>query len=137
MHRLDRDTSGLLVVAKSEQAHRHLAAQLQAAQPRPRLLGTPWLTAALTEATATVDAPIGRDPRDRKRMAVVDGGRAAVTDFRVLARHPRATELEVRLRTGRTHQIRVHLAYTGHPVLGDPARRPARRRRGAAGPARL
>ena len=128
VHRLDRDTSGLLVVAKSEAAHRHLAAQLQ----ERTLTRLYWALVAggLSEATATVEAPIGRDPKDRKRMAVVDGGRPATTDFRVLARHPHTTELEVKLRTGRTHQIRVHLAYIGHPVVGDPVY--GRRNDGAA-----
>lgn len=128
VHRLDRDTSGLLVVAKSEAAHRDLSAQLQDRS----LFRAYWALAhgAFAEATATVDAPIARDPHDRKRMAVVDSGRPAITDLRVLARHPRSTELEARLRTGRTHQIRVHLAFIGHPLLGDPVY--GRRRDGAS-----
>jgi len=118
VHRLDRDTSGLLVVAKTEAAHRALAAQL-----RDRTLGrTYWaiVRGGFRESSGTVDAPIGRDPRNRKRMAVVDRGRAAVTDFNVVERLGDASLLEVLLRTGRTHQVRVHMAYIRHPVLGDP-----------------
>jgi 23S rRNA pseudouridine1911/1915/1917 synthase len=118
VHRLDRDTSGLLVVAKSEAAHRALAAQLE----RRSLTRAYWalVHGGFPEASGSVDAPIGRHPRDRKRMAVVESGRAAITDFRVIARHPRSSELDVQLRSGRTHQIRVHLAFIGHPVVGDP-----------------
>ncbi len=118
VHRLDRDTSGLLVVAKTEAAHRALAAQLQ-----DRSLGrTYWalVHGKVNEDTGRIDAPIGRDPRDRKRMAVVDSGREAITDFAVVTRHAAHTELDVTLRTGRTHQIRVHLAYIGKPIVGDP-----------------
>jgi 23S rRNA pseudouridine1911/1915/1917 synthase len=117
VHRLDRDTSGLLVVAKTEAAHRSLARQLS-----DRALGrTYWAMAhgGFREETGTIDAPIARHPRDRRRMAIVEGGREAVTDFRVLERLNGATVLELSLRTGRTHQIRVHLASIGHPIIGD------------------
>ncbi len=128
VHRLDRDTSGLLVVAKSEAAHRNLSAQLE----RRRLTRAYWalVHGGFAEESGSIDAPIGRSPRDRKRMAVVETGRSAITDFQVSARHPRTTELDVRLRSGRTHQIRVHLAFTGHPVVGDPLY--GRRRDGAS-----
>jgi 23S rRNA pseudouridine1911/1915/1917 synthase len=118
VHRLDRFTSGLLVVARTEAAHRALAAQLAA-----RTLGRTYWTlvwGGVTEATGEIDAPIGRDPRHRQRMAVVDTGRVAHTDFVVVERLPQATVLDVSLRSGRTHQIRVHLAWVGRPVVGDP-----------------
>ncbi len=117
VHRLDRDTSGLLVVAKTEAAHRNLARQLS-----DRSLGrTYWalVHGGFREDTGTIDAPIARHPRDRRRMAIVEGGREAMTDFRVLERLAGATVLELSLRTGRTHQIRVHLASIGHPIIGD------------------
>jgi 23S rRNA pseudouridine1911/1915/1917 synthase len=118
VHRLDRFTSGLLVVAKTEAAHRALAAQLA-----DRSLGRAYwamVWGAIPEATGEIDAPIGRDPRHRQRMAVVDGGRAAQSDFRVVERLAQATVVDVTLRSGRTHQIRVHLAWVGRPVVGDP-----------------
>ena len=117
VHRIDKDTSGLLVVAKTDRAHRALSAAVAARQVTRRYAAACW--GHLSEDRVTVDRPIARDPRDRKRMAVVPGGKAARTDFARLARFGPGDLVRAHLHTGRTHQIRVHLASVGHPVLGD------------------
>ena len=117
VHRIDRDTSGLIIAAKNDYAHQFLSAQLA-----DHTLARTYeciVVGNLREDSGTVDAPIARDSRDRKRMAVVPGGRRAVTHWTVLARYPGYTHVQCRLGTGRTHQIRVHMAYLGHPILGD------------------
>ena len=118
VHRIDRDTSGLIIAAKNDAAHLALSAQLSdhtlARTYECLVLGN------LREDSGTVDAPIGRHPTDRKKMAVnTRNGRRAVTHWEVIARYNGVTHVRCRLETGRTHQIRVHMAYIGHPILGD------------------
>jgi 23S rRNA pseudouridine1911/1915/1917 synthase len=117
VHRLDKDTSGLLLVAKDDATHRALARELAAHRIERRYLAL--AQGHLPAEAGTVDAAMGRHPRDRKRMAVVPGGRRAVTHWLVRERLPGADLVEASLQTGRTHQIRVHLAHLRHPVAGD------------------
>lgn len=118
VHRIDKDTSGLLLVAKNDTAHRSLAAQLKA--HTCNRVYEAVVTGNLRQNSGTVDAPIGRHPTQRKKMAVTQkASRSAVTHYKVVARYRGYTHVCLRLETGRTHQIRVHMAYIGHPVAGD------------------
>lgn len=119
VHRIDKDTSGLLMVAKNDLAHRHLSAQLKEHTVTRKYLAVVY--GVLEHDLGTIDAPIGRHPVHRQQMAVLrDGGREAVTHFQVIERLEKHTVAELKLETGRTHQIRVHMDFIGHPLVGDP-----------------
>lgn len=118
VHRIDKDTSGLLLVAKNDFSHIALSEQIRAHSVQRAYMAI--VQGGMKQDSGTVEGPIGRHPADRKKMAVVPGGREAVTHWRVLEPLRGATLLECRLTTGRTHQIRVHMASIGHPLLGDP-----------------
>jgi len=118
VHRIDKDTSGLLVVAKNDKAHASLAEQLSEKTIERKYEAI--VHGVIEHETGLVDAPIARDPKDRQRMGIVSGGKPAVTHFHVLERFLNFTHVECRLETGRTHQIRVHMRYIGHPLVGDP-----------------
>jgi 23S rRNA pseudouridine1911/1915/1917 synthase len=135
VHRLDRDTSGLLMVAKNDRAQASLMAQLKARRIKKTYLGL--VLGSVTATRGRIEAPIGRDPVHRTRMAVVPDGRPAATGYRVRERLGGWTLLELDLVTGRTHQIRVHLAAIGHPLAGDPVYGNGTSRRGPEGTTRL
>ncbi|MFK5277505.1 RluA family pseudouridine synthase, partial [Lactococcus lactis] len=118
VHRIDKDTSGLLMIAKNDKAHESLAAQLKDKTSKRRYLAI--VHGEIANDKGTIEAPIGRNLKDRKKQAVVSGGKPAVTHFEVLERFYGYTLIALRLETGRTHQIRVHMNYIGHPVAGDP-----------------
>lgn len=132
VHRIDKNTSGLLIVAKNDRAHQGLAEQIQAHSFKR--LYEAVVQGHLRQAFGSVNAPIGRHPIDRKKMAVVERhSRPALTHYRVLASYPGYDHVELRLETGRTHQIRVHMAYLGHPVAGDTVYGPSRQPPGLDG----
>ena len=119
VHRIDAYTTGLLMVAKNNKAHEILSDELSKKETTRKYIALVW--GVINEDTATIDAPIGRDDKDRKKMCVTGiNSKSAVTHFRVLKRYKNATLIELRLETGRTHQIRVHMNYIGHPVVNDP-----------------
>lgn len=135
VHRIDKDTSGLLVIAKTDAAHRGLAEQFAVHSIKRAYRAVVYNN--IKEDDGRVDAPIGRNPKDRLKMAVVsaDKGRRAVTNYHVIERSGKFTYVECRLETGRTHQIRVHMAYIGHPLLGDPLYGPRKGMSGVTGQA--
>ena len=135
VHRLDRDTSGLIIVARNDAAQAGVMAQLKARRVRKTYLAL--AQGSVAASVGRIEAPIGRDPKERKRMAVVADGRQSVTGYRVRERFAGWTLLELDLITGRTHQIRVHLAALGHPVAGDPVYGTGTSRRGPDGLTRL
>ena len=117
VHRLDKDTSGLLVIAKNDKAHLAMSEQIQNREVKKTYLAL--VKGIVPENEATIKMPIGRSNKDRKKMAVTPKGKEAITHFKVLERFEKYTYLEVKIETGRTHQIRVHMAEIGHPVVGD------------------
>jgi len=119
VHRLDKETSGLLVVAKNDAAHAHLAGQFSRRTIDREYRAIVW--GLFKERTGVIEARLGRSKSDRKKMAVVDGGKAALTEYSVLEQFRYLSLVRLKLRTGRTHQIRVHLAHIHHPVFGDPS----------------
>ena len=131
VHRIDKDTSGLLIIAKHDRAHLYLSEQL-----KDHTLSRTYeavVVGNLKEECGTVDAPIGRSPKDRKKMAIVPDGRRAVTHYEVIARYPGHTHVRCKLETGRTHQIRVHMASLGHPIAGDEVYGPGKNKFGLQG----
>ncbi|MGX9932188.1 RluA family pseudouridine synthase [Virgibacillus salarius] len=118
VHRIDKDTSGLLVVAKNDQAHQHLSKQLANKDIKRKYHA--MVHGNIPHEKGLIDAPIGRDPKDRQRMAVVENGKPAVTHFQVIEQFSDYTHIECQLETGRTHQIRVHMKYIEYPLVGDP-----------------
>ena len=117
VHRLDKDTSGLLIIAKNDLAHKNISEQIKNRQVKKIYIAL--VKGNVAEDEATIDMPIGRSTKDRKKMAVRKDGKTAITHFKVLKRYNKYTLLEIKIDTGRTHQIRVHMAEIGHPVVGD------------------
>lgn len=117
VHRLDKDTSGLLIIAKNDKAHIELSNQIQDRKVKKMYLAL--VRGNVPEEEASIDMPIGRSTKDRKKMAVTRNGKRAITHFKVLQRYGTYTFMQVIIETGRTHQIRVHMAEIGHPVVGD------------------
>ena len=118
VHRIDAYTTGLLMIAKNNKAHKILADELAAKQTYRKYVALVW--GIIPNDTGTINAPIGRNPKDRKKMAIIPNGKKAITHFKVLKRYKKATLIELTLETGRTHQIRVHMEYIKHPVVNDP-----------------
>lgn len=131
VHRIDKDTSGLLLVVKDNSVHREIAEKIRHHEVRRTYQAL--VHGQVTADQGTIRAPIGRDPKNRQRMAIVSEGKAATTHFKVVERLAKATWLEVELETGRTHQIRVHCQYIGHPIVGDPVYAQGRQAFGQSG----